>query len=127
MYLMSKNDWIILTGVFDILISLPFIASNLYIWQYLAGRITVNAWGPLQMSIAPQTIINGQAETIVLVFPFPNYPFILFWVALAGNFALLVLALRSKNSNKNTEDKNNGKELIDFSIIKKDRHYKENK
>jgi hypothetical protein len=79
------------------------------------------------MSIAPQTIINSQAETIVLVFPFPNYPFILFWVALADNFALLVLALRSKNNNKNTENKNNEKELIDFSIIKKDRRHKENK
>ena len=92
---MNQKIWAFL--VFDFLVGLAFIASNLYIWDYFAGKITVNTWGPLQISIAPQTIVNGHATTIVLVFPMPNYPFILFWVALVGNFILAFLALRPAN------------------------------
>jgi len=94
---MSKIHKIILLAVFDILVSIPFISSNWWIWQYLSGKITSNAWGPLQIAIVPKTIVGGQATTIGTFVPLPNYPFILFWVALAGNFAFFVLALRSSN------------------------------
>jgi hypothetical protein len=94
---MSNLNKIILLGIFDILVSLPFIASNWWIWDYLSGKITANAWGPLQIAIVPKTIVGGQAYTIGLYTPLPNYPFILFWVALAGNLLFFVLALRSNN------------------------------
>lgn len=94
---MSKINKIILLGVFDILVSFLFVASNWWIWQYLDGKITANAWGPLQIVIVPKTIVDGQATTIGLFLPLPNYPFILFWVALVGNFVFFVFALRSSN------------------------------
>ena len=81
---------------FDILVSLCFVFSNSYIWNYLNERITRNDWSPLQIAIVPQTIVEGKATTIGTFFPFPNYPFILFWIALAGNLIFIILALRSK-------------------------------
>jgi len=34
--------------LFDILVSIPFIGTNWWIWQYLSGKITANAWGPFK-------------------------------------------------------------------------------
>jgi hypothetical protein len=86
--------------IFDILVSIFFIASNLWIWQYVNGQITLNSLSPFQWSMIPQTIIGGKAETIGTFFPLPNYPFILFWIALIGNFILAFLAMRSNNKRK---------------------------
>lgn len=48
------------------------------------------------MSSIPQTIIGGQAVTVGTWTLVPNYPFILFWVAIVGNFVFVVLAIRQK-------------------------------
>ena len=69
----------------------------MWIWQRLNGNITANSWGPLEMGSIPQTIIGGQAETVGTWALVPNFPFILFWVAIVGNFIFAVLFLREKN------------------------------
>ena len=84
-------------AIFNILVSLVFIGSNLYLWNFLNGKISYNNWGPLQMGIVPKTIVSGEVTTIGLYSPIPNYPFILFWVAIIGNFVLAFLAIRSAN------------------------------
>lgn len=97
---MSSLKKVGLLVIFDIMISIPFVASNWWVWNYLNGKITANAWGPLQMAIVPQTIVRGEATTVGTFLPIPNYPFILFWVALAVNFVFFVLALRNDNNKK---------------------------
>lgn len=94
---MSTLKKVILLGILDIMISIPFVASNWWIWNYLNGKITANAWGPLQIAIVPKTIAGGEATTVGTYLPIPNYPFILFWVALAVNFVFVVLTIRSNN------------------------------
>ena|SRR3990172_10535823 len=98
---MNKRIGIIIAVIFDIIVSIPFIASNWYIWYYFNGKLAVNIWGPLQtITILKNVIGGGEAATIGGPFvAYPNYPFILFWVALAGNFVLIVLSLRSNNKN----------------------------
>jgi hypothetical protein len=90
-----KLSIILLIVFFDIFVSIPFIFSNLYIWDFLKGKLTANTWGPLAILIEQQHISGGEAVTIGTFVPIPNYPFILFWIALAGNFVLLVLALKN--------------------------------
>ena len=99
---MSNIHKIILLGIFDIAVGFLFVASNWWIWSYLSGKITANVWGPLQIAIVPKTIVDGQATTIGTFLPVPNYPFILFWVALVGNFIFFVLALRSSNKKQSS-------------------------
>ena len=82
--------------VFDFIVGLFFVGSNAFIWDYLNWKITSNLWGPLTIGIAPQTIIDGRAVTVGTYVPIPNYPFILFWVALAGNLIIIALSARSK-------------------------------
>ncbi len=86
-------------AIFNILISFVFIGTNLYLWNFLNGKISYNTWGPLQVVIVPKTIVAGEVTTIGLFTPILNYPFILFWVAIVGNFVLTFLAIRSANKN----------------------------
>lgn len=94
---MNKRSVLILLVIFDAMLAISFIASNWWVWNYFNGKITANTWGPLQIAIAPQTIVDGEATTIGTYSALPNYPFILFWVALAVNFAFVVLALRNND------------------------------
>ena len=87
-----NSKFIVLLALFDILVSVLFVASNLYFWQYLNGVTSYNEWDPLQVSIVPQNGIGGPAGTFSSL---PNFPFILFWVALIGNFVLFVFLARS--------------------------------
>ena len=101
---MGKRLSLSMIILFDILVSVPFIGTNWWIWQYLNGKITANFWGPFQIAIVPKTIVGGEVTTIGTYVPIPNYPFILFWFALVGNLVLVVLALRS-NSKKSHQVK----------------------
>ncbi len=90
---------IALLGIFDTIVGILFVASNWWIWNYLDGKITANSWGPFQIAIVPKTIVEGEVVTIGTYTPIPNYPFILFWVALAVNFVFMVLALKNSGEN----------------------------
>lgn len=93
---MRTRGKVIILGIFDIILSLAFIGSNLLIWDRLSRGITSNDWGPLQINIVQKTISGGHAVTLGLYLPIPNYPFILFWVAIIGNFLFVLLAFRGK-------------------------------
>jgi hypothetical protein len=92
---MDKKQYLILIVIFDIFISLAFITANWYIWDYFNGKTTISEWGPFQMVIVQ---ITSGGSTVGTYTPFPNYVFLLFWLALVGNFTLLFLALREKTS-----------------------------
>ncbi len=90
---MDLKQGIIITAVFDALVGLAFIAANWFIWDYFNGKTSINQWGPLQMATMLTTDNGSVLGTYI---PLPNYAFILFWVALAGNMIILVLALRGE-------------------------------
>jgi hypothetical protein len=87
---------LVLLGIFDAIIGFAFVFSNMWVWQRLNGQLTVNTWGPLEMGIIPKSIVGGEAVTFGLFVLGPNYPFILFWVALAVNFIFVALALKNQ-------------------------------
>ena len=94
---MNKKNVLSILLLFDVLVGVLFVASNWWIWQYLGGKVTLNSWGPFQISIIPQTIAGESVNTVGTFISLPNYPFIIFWVALAGNFALGLLAVLGKD------------------------------
>ena len=82
--------------IFDILIGLLFVFSNLLVWDFLNGKLTTNMWGAYEITIIPQTIVNGTTTVIGTYSGKLNYPFILFWIALVGNSIISVFILRTK-------------------------------
>jgi hypothetical protein len=91
---MSRLGKIALLGIFDAILGVLFVATNWYIWDYLDGKITANVWGPLQIVITPQFPAGGPVGVSSSI---PNYPFILFWVALAVTFIFVVLTLKKES------------------------------
>jgi hypothetical protein len=92
---LNGKETLTLIAIFDIIVGFAFIASNWYIWDYINGKLAVNVWGPFQVVTVLKEIAGGQAVTIGTFIPIPNYSFLLFWVALAGNFVLVALAFRA--------------------------------
>jgi hypothetical protein len=92
---MGKIGKLVFLAIFDIMVAVPFVASNWWIWNYLSGKITANVWGPFQITVIPQLSGGGP---VGISSPIPNYPFILFWIALVGNFVIVFLLLRKNNS-----------------------------
>jgi hypothetical protein len=89
--------------IFNVIIGLFFIFSNLYVWGFINStndlyHPTQVSIDPLQVSISHMLIQNGLINLGTFPLTFPNFPFILFWVALVGNICLFVLALRSKET-----------------------------
>jgi hypothetical protein len=91
---MSKLGKIALLGILDAILGVLFVATNWWIWDYLDGKNTANVWGPFQITIIPQFPGGGPVGVST---PIPNYPFIIFWVALAVNFIFVVLALKKES------------------------------
>lgn len=103
---MNEKQTLIIIAIFDLIVGLVFTASNWYIWSYFNDKLTVNVWGPFQTLTILKVIAGGEAVTIGTFTPVPNYPFILFWTALAGNLILFALALRSgKKTQEGTPSK----------------------
>jgi hypothetical protein len=101
--------------IFNVLMIVAFIFSNIYIWGFLNTQINLNSsHQPNGNTIVPSIQING-LQVIVshagwtsdgIMIPMkppalvPNYPFILFWVAMIGNILFAVFILRSKEKPK---------------------------
>jgi hypothetical protein len=122
---MSKwHVFVALVVIFNVLIGVAFVFSNIYMWDYLNTEINemggnkgqgnfvipyIQDFG-LQVSIGHEfwadngTAINlGPIPTVI-----PNYPFILFLVSMLGNFVFITLALvlhkrKTWNTGKNGE------------------------
>ena len=87
-----------------------FIYSNIYIWDFLNTQINVAGGRQDGGYIIPFIQVNGlqvtvgldgwTSEGIAIPTPapisVPNYPFIVFWVAIVGNLVLIALILRKR-------------------------------
>lgn len=108
---MSKRI-IAYVAIFNVLMIAAFIFSNIYMWDFLNTNINkqggrqengiyvipfIQETG-LQVTIGHDAWTNdGIAVPTALPISVPNYPFIVFWVAIVGNLVLIVLILRNPN------------------------------
>jgi hypothetical protein len=104
---MSKRKLVVCVAVFNALIIMAFIFSNIYIWDFI-NNLTSQARHDSSGVVIPNIQINSLQVTgwidawtsegfLVPTVPpasVPNYPFIVFWVAIVGNLILIALILR---------------------------------
>jgi len=107
-FMSRRRVLITLIIFFNVLFSLSFIFSNIYMWNYLKTEINdktpaayIEDIDAFQVSISHpyinDTAINlGPVPTVI-----PNYPFILFWISTIGNLFFILLILRSKETKQN--------------------------
>ena len=108
---MSKRQMIVFLSIFNVLMIVAFIFSNIYIWDYLNTQINLqSSHQPNGATILPSIQINGLQVTVShagwtsdgMLIPMPapisvpNYPFFIFWVAIVGNLILMALILRKR-------------------------------
>lgn len=99
--------------LFNVVMIVAFIFANIYIWDFLNTQINLNSTHqPDGNTDVPLIQINGLQVTVdhagwtsdgtMIPMPLPavvpNYPFILFWVAMIGNILFAVLIYRSKQT-----------------------------
>ena len=111
----KKNNCLCI-AIFNVLIIVAFIFSNIYIWDFI-NNLT-SQWSHDSSGTAiPIININGlqvtggtigwTSEGIQIPRPLPtvipNYPFIVFWVAMMGNLVLITLILRNPNKKSNSQ------------------------
>jgi len=91
--------------IFNVLIGLVFVFSNIYIWGILNSQ--PESWTQLRVSPFVITIShmyipdNGPINLGPLPTQILNYPFFVFWIALVGNICFAILALKSKEKKPN--------------------------
>jgi hypothetical protein len=95
--------------VFNVLVIAAFVISNLYMWDFLSTQ--VNRQGGRQENgvyVIPFIHVDGLQVTVghdawtsdgvavptALPISVPNYPFLVFWLAVVGNLILAALLLR---------------------------------
>lgn len=98
---------------FNVFMIVTFIFSNIYIWDYLNAEINLkSSHQPNGSTIVPSIQIDGFQVTVshagwtsdgtLIPMPapisVPNYPFIVFWIVLAGDLLLLALNLRKQTA-----------------------------
>ncbi len=109
---MSKRRMMVYVTVFNVVMVVAFVFSNIYIWDYLNTEINLNSsYSPNGGgAIVPGIIINGfiiqvghagwTSDGTMIPMPAPasilNYPFTIFWITLIGNLVLIALILRKQ-------------------------------
>jgi hypothetical protein len=119
---MSKKQVIAYVAIFNALMIVAFIFSNIYIWDFLTTQINGNFGYTLTNGIVtytePHIRINGFQVSVGIVgarsdggniptpvpLSVPNYPFYVFWVAIVGNLVLMFLILRNLRWKKQTKN-----------------------
>ena len=110
---MSKRQMIVCVAIFNVLMIVAFIFSNLYIWDFI-NNLTSQWRHDSSGTTIPIIHINGlqvtggtvgwTSEGIQIPRPLPtvipNYPFILFWIAMVGNLIFIASVLRKQMSGK---------------------------
>lgn len=110
---MSKKKMIVALVVFNALMIVAFILSNIYVWDFINNMTSQWSYGNgVAIPIINIDAFQVTGETIgwtsdgiqvprPLPAVIPNYPFFIFWVAMLGNLVLAALILRnwSKSSN----------------------------
>ncbi len=110
-----SNRIVAYVAIFNAIVIAAFIFSNIYVWDYLNTEINLKTTHqPNGGAIVPSIGINGfqitvshagwtedgQLHSMPLPISVPNYPFIVFWVAIVGNLALIALLFRKLQQNK---------------------------
>ncbi len=106
---MSKKKLIVLVAIFNVIMIVAFIFSNLYVWDFFNTKITLQ--GGRQdngIYVIPFIQIDGFQITIghsawasdgvivptALPITILNYPFIIFWIAIIGNLILIAFLIQ---------------------------------
>jgi hypothetical protein len=106
---MPRREMIVCVAVFNLLMVLAFIFSNMHIWDFINNLASQASHGSGGTTI-PIIEINGLQVTggtvgwtsdgIQIPRPLPavisNYPFYIFWVVIVGNLVLMALILRKQ-------------------------------
>jgi len=108
----SMSKWIVfivLALIFNVVMGVVFVLANNSLWDFIKAEID-HAPPPIdeglhqvvpyihisgfEVGISHHIYINGTIGNLgPLPTVVPNYPYMLFWVCMAGNFVILVLAL----------------------------------
>lgn len=108
---MSKRQMIVFIAIFNVLMIVAFIFSNICIWDFI-NNLTSQASHDSSGTTIPIININAlqvtggtvgwTSEGIQIPRPLPtiipNYPFFIFWVAMIGNLVFAVLIMKSKKA-----------------------------
>jgi hypothetical protein len=110
-----KRILIALIVLFNILIILGFVFSNIHVWNLLKTQIDqgiayngerghttphIKDFG-LQISISHPFYENGTIANLgALPGVVPNFPFILFWVAIVGNLLFIWVLMKKQETEK---------------------------
>ena len=85
--------WIIF---FNVMLGVAFVFSSYYIWYSLEEYpYTTAHWSPFTVSYVQRNLVDGELVSITAIRFIPNYPFWLFWVAMAVNLYFIVRLERS--------------------------------
>ena len=98
---MEKVHLFLAMIAFNVAMGALFIISNFHLWDAVNPLdYTSPNWGPMNIVYVPRFFVDGQfvlEQMIVVLF---NYPFWLFWAAMAGNILFAILILRTKQTQK---------------------------
>ncbi len=106
----NRRSIVVYVAIFNLLMMIAFIFSNIYIWDFLETQIdqqggyqgngvyVIPFIEDIGLDLSVSHIVYAENGTVVnlgtLPTTVPNYPFILFWVFLVGNLVCVTLALR---------------------------------
>jgi uncharacterized membrane protein len=124
---MSKwHVFIAAAVIFNVLVGLGFVLASNYLFDYLNTEINDVGYTDQGLYVIPHTRFSGfQVEIssgiyengqVVSIGPLPtvitNYPYILFWSSIVGNFILIALVLVLHRTKLGTITENNEEQTI---------------
>jgi uncharacterized membrane protein len=124
---MSKwHVFIAVAVIFNVLVGLGFVLASNYLFDYLNTEINDVGYTDQGLYVIPHTRFSGfQVEIssgiyengqVVSIGPLPtvitNYPYILFWSSIVGNFILIALVLVLHRTKLGTITENNEEQTI---------------
>ena len=106
----SMSKWIVFFAfalIFNVTVSVSFVLVNDSMWDFITSEIGYDPSRVAEDShVEPYIIISGfevsvghsiYSDGVINLGPLPtvvpNYPYMLFWVCMIGNFVIIVLAL----------------------------------
>ena len=76
--------------IFNVSIGALFVFSNYYIWNSLKEYpYTTADWSPVKVAFVPRDFVNGTLVSMQTIKEILNYPFFLFFLAIAINLFLI--------------------------------------
>ncbi len=89
--------WFVLMILFNVLLAIFFVLTNFQIWNIVNSyHYTSPTWSARDISFVPRFFENGIFVLEQMIVILPNYPFMLFWVAMIGNIIFAILIQKGK-------------------------------